>query len=103
MTQNTAAAERSAHVARGRATHDAPGLLREVAPGRFQLTAVADAYRAGQNSVAVEARRQAREIRRTAGGCPVALSNASALEVFADSVPELKGAYEPTGLEYRGG
>jgi hypothetical protein len=42
MTQDTAAAERSAHVTRGPATHDAPGILVEVAPGRFQLRAVAE-------------------------------------------------------------
>lgn len=103
MTQDTAAAERSAHVARGPATRDAPSILRETTPGRFQLAAVSDAYRAGISAAAVEMRRQAREMRRTAGRCPVALSNASALETAADSLAELPAAYEPTGLEYRGG
>lgn len=106
MTQDTAAAERSAHVTRGPATHDAPSILREVAPGRFQLAAVSDAYRAGLNAAAVELRRQAREMRRTAGGCHVAHANASALEIAADSLAELPmpaARREATGLEYRGG
>jgi hypothetical protein len=107
MTQDTAAAERSAHVSRGPATHDAPGILVEVRPGRWQLRAIHDAqqqgYRAGLAAAATEARRQARAIRQRAQGYPYAASNAATLEQYADSLPELPGAYEPTGLEYRGG
>lgn len=65
--------------------------------------AAPDAYRAGISAAAVELRRQARELRRTAGGCPVVRANASALEIAADSLAELPGGYEPSGLEYRGG
>lgn len=103
MTQDTTAAERSAHVTRGPATHDAPSLLREVAPGRFQLAAVSDAYRAGLNAAAVEARRQARYMRDRARGCTYVASNAATLETFADALAEMPGGYEATGLEFRGG
>lgn len=115
MTQSTAAAERSAHVTRGPATRDAQALLREVTPGRYQLAAVSDAYRAGINAAAVELRRQAREMRQAvardpthACGAPLdralaVLSRAAALEIAADSLAELPGGYEPSGLEYRGG
>lgn len=111
MTQDTSAAERSAHVTRGPATRDAPGILVEVAPGQWQLRAVRDAYRAGISAAAVELRRQAREIRRSVAHDPDieaastshAISNAAALEQAADSLAELPAAYEPTGLEYRGG
>ena len=107
MTQDTAAAERSAHVTRGPATHDAPGILVEVKPGVWQLRAIRDAhaqgYRAGLAAAATEARRQAKAIRQRAQGCPYANGNAATLEQHADSLPELPGAREPTGLEYRGG
>jgi hypothetical protein len=107
MTQDTAAAERSAHVTRGPATHDAPGILVEVEPGVWQLRAICDAhlqgYRAGLAAAATEARRQAKAIRQRAQGCPYANGNAATLEQHADSLPELPGAREPTGLEYRGG
>jgi hypothetical protein len=61
------------------------------------------AWMAGRDDAARAARAMARRIRGAARGCPVAASNAATLEQYADSLPELPGAYEPTGLEYRGG
>lgn len=43
MTQDTAAAERSAHVTRGQAhTHDAPSIVVETSPGIWQLRRVCE-------------------------------------------------------------
>ena len=61
------------------------------------------AWMAGRDDCARAARAMARRIRASARGCPVALANAATLEQHADSLPELPGAYEATGLEYRGG
>jgi hypothetical protein len=69
-------------------------------------TDFADGYRAARHAAATELRRQAQEIRNKAGGCAVALSNASAMEIAAGAIARMQippARREPTGLEVRGG
>lgn len=61
------------------------------------------AWMAGRDDAARALRAMARRMRASAGGCHVALANASTLETAADALAEMPAAYEPTGLEYRGG
>jgi hypothetical protein len=42
-------------------------------------------------------------MRQRAQGCPYANGNAATAEQLADAFAEMPGAYEATGLEYRGG
>lgn len=61
------------------------------------------AWREGVADSAVFLRAMAARIRANAQGCPVALTNASTLEMAADELAETPPVREPTGLEFRGG